>query len=95
MPYPKKQATAIFLRKKREEGLAAAKAFGAKHSEDLSGKGRSYKAKARRVSDIEDAEANNRGKSDAAQGNSTRPRRRRRSRGYTLSEGVNQANKRS
>lgn len=91
MPYSKPQATAIFLRKKRQEGLAAAKAFGEAHRSDLAGKGRSYRSRKVRGGDIGDAEAKNRGKSDAAQGNSTRRKRR----GVYLSEGVNQRNKRS
>ena len=35
MPYPRKQAVAILLDKKRREGLAAAEAFGRKHRADL------------------------------------------------------------
>lgn len=36
MPYSNpKQATAVFLNIKRREGLAAAKAFGRKHREDM------------------------------------------------------------
>lgn len=45
MPYKSKaHATAAFLSIKRREGLAAAKAFGEKHREDLSG-GNSYKTR--------------------------------------------------
>lgn len=41
MPYPRKQAVAIFLDKKRREGLAAAKAFGRQHKS-------SYKTRSKR-----------------------------------------------
>jgi hypothetical protein len=52
MPYPKKQAVAVFMDIKRRQGLEAAKAFGRKHRDDLS-KGakahgqRPYKARKR------------------------------------------------
>lgn len=49
MPYDKDQAQAIFLNIKRKKGLAAAKKFGRKHSEDLSGgRSRAYVPQGRR-----------------------------------------------
>jgi len=46
MPYPRAQATAIFLDIKRKKGLKKAKAFGEKHREDF--RKTSYTAKGRR-----------------------------------------------
>lgn len=50
MPYPKKQAVAIFLDIRRRQGEAAAKSFAHKHSADMArGKGeRPYRARGRR-----------------------------------------------
>lgn len=40
MPYPRKQAIAIFMDTKRRKGEAAAQAFGRKHRADFKGSGR-------------------------------------------------------
>lgn len=51
MPYSNpKQAKAIFLNIKRRRGMAAAKAFGRKHAEDMAKDGgqKPYKSRAKR-----------------------------------------------
>lgn len=49
MPYDNpKQATAIFMDIARKRGMAAAKAFGRKHSEDMSRGQKGRKARKRR-----------------------------------------------